>query len=183
MKFERLLQIYWSRGFLYGGQAERYDVYFNEFFLNKHGIGAHGRLAFIKRFEYLVFAKKNKNFLSFSLDYRKIVNMYLSHLTSINHSIFELLKYNAIRLYLIKSHRGRCLALGKPSRGQRTWSNAWTASRNNTTLKKFISDVKKFNKIVTKVESLNQKYIKFKKKIKKPKIKMIFTKKRKNFWF
>jgi hypothetical protein len=84
---------------------------------------------------------------------------------------------------LIKSHRGRCLALGKPSRGQRTWSNAWTASRNNLVLKKFISDVKKFNKIVPKVESLNKKYIKFKKKIKKPKIKMIFTKKRKNFWF
>jgi ribosomal protein S13 len=79
-----------------------------------------GQRAYISRFEALIFAKKNKNFVSLPLDYRKIINMYFSHLVSINHSIFELLKYNAIRLYLIKSHRGRCLALGKPSRGQRT---------------------------------------------------------------
>jgi hypothetical protein len=183
MKFEQLLQIYWARGFLYGGRAEPYNITFKEFFENKPGINTHQINLFIKRFEFYILAKQNNNFLLFPLDYRKIINMYFSQLTSINSSLFELLRYNMIRLYLIKSHRGRCLVLGKPSRGQRTWSNAWTAYRNNSILKKFISDVKKFNKITKKVESLNRKFLKRKTKIKKPKIKMIFTKKRRNFWF
>jgi ribosomal protein S13 len=61
-----------------------------------------------------------KTFMVLPLDQRKIFNMYLSQLTSINNNIFELLKYNLIRLYLIKTFRGRCHALGKPVRGQRT---------------------------------------------------------------
>jgi len=61
-----------------------------------------------------------KTFTSISLDRRKIINMYLSQLSSINNDIFELIKYNLIRLYLIKTFRGRCHALGKPVRGQRT---------------------------------------------------------------
>lgn len=46
--------------------------------------------------------------------------MYLSKTISINNAISELQRYNLIRLYLIKTFRGRCHALGKPSRGQRT---------------------------------------------------------------
>ena len=46
--------------------------------------------------------------------------MYFSQLTSINNTIFELIKYNLIRLFLIKTFRGRSHALGKPVRGQRT---------------------------------------------------------------
>jgi ribosomal protein S13 len=46
--------------------------------------------------------------------------MFLAQLMNINSNIDELLRYNLIRLYLIKTFRGRCHALGKPSRGQRT---------------------------------------------------------------
>ncbi len=75
----------------------------------------------IKRFEFnFLKIDLSKTFLYLSLDQRKIINMYLSQLTSINNDIFELMKYNLIRLYLIKTFRGRCHALGKPSRGQRT---------------------------------------------------------------
>lgn len=105
--------------------------------------------------------------------------MYLSQLTSINNTIFELIKYNLIRLYLIKTFRGRSHALGKPVHGQRTWSNASTASNCNRTLRIFINQVKKNNVIEKKIESLNTKITK--KKIKKnaPKIKMVIIKKKK----
>ena len=75
----------------------------------------------IKRFEFNVFIfKKNQLLNTLPLDQRKIINMYLSQIISINNNIFELIKYNLIRLYLIKTFRGRCHALGKPVRGQRT---------------------------------------------------------------
>ena len=183
MKFEQLLKIYWTRGFLYGGQSENYNLSFKEFFSTKAGLGLFAKNKFITRFELSVFARKDLNFTQLDLDFRKVINMYLSQLISINHAVHDLLKFNLIRLYLIKTYRGRCFALGKPNRGQRTWSNAWTASRSNLTIKKFISEVKKFNVIKKKVESLNMKFIKKRPKQKAPKIKMIFTKKKKNFWF
>lgn len=183
MKFEQLLKIYWSRGFLYGGKTQVFNVSFDEFFLDKPGLGNLSIHLFRKRFELNHFFFKNKNFLSLTLDERKIINMYLSQVISINNPISELNRYNLIRLYLIKSYRGRCHALGKPVRGQRTWSNAWSANRCNTIIKQFISEVKKFNVIEKKVESLNKKILKKKTRIRAPKIKMVFTKKRKNLWF
>ena len=38
--------------------------------------------------------------------------------------VTELNKLNVVRLFLIKSFKGKAQAVGKPSRGQRTWSNA-----------------------------------------------------------
>ncbi len=186
MKFEQILKIYWSRGFLFAGRTQPFNSTFTDFFYDKKGLSGASRLCFIKRFEmqfFFLFKNKDKTFMEYPLEQRKIINMYLAQLTSINNDIFESIRYSLIRLYLIKSHRGKCLALGKPSRGQRTWSNAKTASKNNTILKKFINEVKIFNKIEKKPESLNMKFFKSKIKIKKPKIKMVFTKKKKNLWF
>jgi len=76
---------------------------------------------FINRFELHNFLiKKERSLISLSLEQRKIMNMYLSQMISINYGIKDLVKYNILRLYLIKSFRGRAQALGKPSRGQRT---------------------------------------------------------------
>jgi ribosomal protein S13 len=78
---------------------------------------------FIRRFEIqhlLLHENKSKSLLKLRLNKRKIFNMYLSKTISINNAISELQRYNLIRLYLIKTFRGRCHALGKPSRGQRT---------------------------------------------------------------
>jgi len=184
MKFEQLLKIYWSRGFLYAGKSQSFNVNLIEFFNEKSGLSTTSVKKFIKRFELNYFLwKKSKTFLALDLDKRKVINMYLSQLTSINNNLIELIKYNLIRLYLIKTYRGRCHALGKPTRGQRTWSNAWTAKRCNLIIKNFISDVKKFNFIEKKVESLNLKKLKKKVKKKAPKIKMIFIKKKKSLWF
>ena len=52
------------------------------------------------------------------------LNIIFSQINSVNNQIPELKKLNTLRLYLIKSYRGRCHAIGKPVNGQRTWSNA-----------------------------------------------------------
>jgi ribosomal protein S13 len=183
LKFEQLLKIYWSRGFLYGGKTQSFNSTLYEFFADKPGLATTSLKLLVKRFELNHFKKTETSFLTLTLDSRKIINMYLSQLISINSDINDLIRYNLIRLYLIRTHRGRSHALGKPTRGQRTWSNAWTANRCNIIVKQFISDVKKFNFIEKKPEPL--RFNRLKKKIKKkaPRIKMVFTKKRKNLWF
>jgi ribosomal protein S13 len=139
---------------------------------------------FITRFELHNFIiKKEKSLVTLSLDQRKIMNMYLSQIISINYGIKDLVKYNILRLYLIKSFRGRSQAMGKPSRGQRTWSNAWTSYKYNRMLRQFIMDIRKNNLIKKKPEYKNKKFLK--KKLKKPvtrnKIKQ--PKKKINLWF
>lgn len=166
MKFEQLLKIYWSRGFLYGGKTQSFDSTLIEFFENKPGLSTTSVTFFLKRFELNYLQKaKEKTFLILDLDQRKVINMYLSQLSSINNNIIELLKFNLIRIYLIKTYRGRCHALGKPAHGQRTWSNASNARKCNLIIRNFVTEVKKFNFVEKKVESLNLK--KIKKKIKK----------------
>lgn len=166
MKFEQLLQIYWSRGFLYGGKVKNFNINLKTFISELPGLAKKSKKQLIQRFELNFFLfKKNQTFLTLPLEQRKIINMYLSQLISINNNIFELVKYSLIRLYLIKTFRGRCHALGKPSRGQRTWSNASTAYRCNRVIRIFIRQVKKNNIVEKKTESLNMKVTK--KKIKK----------------
>ena len=180
MKFEQLLQIYWSRGFLYGGKVKNFNIDLKSFFLENTGLAWKSKKKLIQRFELNCFIfDKDKTFLHLPLDERKIINMYLSQLTSINNDIFELIKYNLIRIYLIKTFKGRCHALGKPTRGQRTWSNASTAYKCNRAVRFFIRQVKKNNVIEKKVESLNKKITKKKVKKTAPKIKMVIIKKKK----
>jgi ribosomal protein S13 len=85
------------------------------------GFASSSRHLLIKRFELHYFlVKKDKSFTDIPLEERKIINMYLSQVTSINYGVKDLVKYNILRLYLMKSFRGRAQAMGKPSRGQRT---------------------------------------------------------------
>jgi len=88
------------------------------------GMSKASKMLFIKRFEFTYFRFHKDNFLTLRLDDRKVINMYLSRITSINNRINEFIRYSLIRIYLIRTHRGKAQALGKPSRGQRTWSNA-----------------------------------------------------------
>jgi ribosomal protein S13 len=93
-------------------------------FKNLKGLSDYTQLNFIKRFEYGYFFKNNlkRNFemSAFEPLRYKIFNAYISKIMNTNRSINELIRLNAIRLYLIKTFRGRARALGKPSRGQRT---------------------------------------------------------------
>jgi ribosomal protein S13 len=51
---------------------------------------------------------------------RKSLNRIFSQMASVNYQINEVTRVNIIRLFLIKSFRGKAQAFGKPSRGQRT---------------------------------------------------------------
>ena len=182
MKFEQLLQIYWSKGFLFAGKIKSFNVNIKDFFFDMRGFNLKNKIYFIKRFELTAFNKHlGKNLSLISLDFKKIINMYFSQLVSINNSIDDLIKYNLIRLYLIKSFRGKAQALGKPSRGQRTWSNASTSFKTNKILRLFINNIKKNFVPLNKLESKNTKILKKKKKksiksfkIKEIKIKELF---------
>lgn len=48
------------------------------------------------------------------------LNKMFSEITSVNNTVEDLTRFNLIKLYLIKTTRGKSHALGKPSRGQRT---------------------------------------------------------------
>lgn len=191
MKFEQLIQIYWSRGFLYNGKITQFDVTLKEFFKDTKA-SFFFKNKIIQRFELTYYNKlrqQHKLPLIFDKDQLKLINMYLSANTNINDNVSEAIRYSLIRNYLIKSFRGRCYALGKPARGQRNRSNGRTAYKYNRVVKSFIFDVKKFNNLPDKKDKqlLNLKdprnWQQSLKKTKKPKIKMIFTKKKANFWF
>jgi ribosomal protein S13 len=64
-----------------------------------------------KRYTHLT--DNNKSVLS-------TLNIIFSQLSSINHLIRDIKKLTIVKLYLLKTTRGKAQALGKPSRGQRT---------------------------------------------------------------
>jgi ribosomal protein S13 len=75
----------------------------------------------LKRFELnLLYNNYLTLFSIYDKDMRKSINILLSQISSVNNQLIELERFNLIRLYLIKSFRGKAQALGKPSRGQRT---------------------------------------------------------------
>ena len=76
--------------------------------------------------------------------------------------------------------------LGKPVRGQRTWSNSWNTYNINKTLRNFISETKRNLSKDSKIEKINYKIVK-KKYTTKTKAKSKNSKssilKKKNIWF
>lgn len=170
MKFEQVLQIYWSKGFLYGGRIVSFQSNWRSFCQEVGGLGLTTRVKFLKRFE--LNSLYNNHLASFSesdRDIRKLINILLSQITSVNHQISEIHHYNLIRLYLIKSYRGKAQAMGKPCRGQRTWSNAWTAYHYNKTIRNFITTVQRELNKNKKEEKINYKVLKKKSKNQKMK--------------
>lgn len=114
----------------------------------------------LKRFELnLLYNNPFNTFLEYDKDTRKLINILLSQITSVNNQLSEIQKYNLIRLYLTKTYRGRAQALGKPSRGQRTWSNAWTSYYYNKTLRTFINTIQKNLNKNKKDEQINYKVV------------------------
>ena len=67
---------------------------------------------------------------------------------------------NIIRLYLIKSYRGKAHAIGKPVKGQRTWSNSWNSYKINKILRNFINKTKQFANKTKLNDKLNYKLVK-----------------------
>jgi ribosomal protein S13 len=160
LKFEQVLQIYWSKGFLYSGRIIPFQSNVYNFCNEVGGLGLFTKIKILKRFELnLLYTNHFNTFLEYDKDTRKLINILLSQITSVNNQISEIQKYNLIRLYLTKTYRGRAQALGKPSRGQRTWSNAWTAYYYNKTLRSFINTIQKNLNKNKKDEQINYKVV------------------------
>jgi ribosomal protein S13 len=148
MRFEHILQIYWSKGFFFAGKLFYFDklYYQNIFKYHLFGFSSKLRRLLLKRLELTTFSFFYKN-LYYLVDYSinffkkmiKTINIIFSQLNNINLSLKELKKLNIIRMYLIKSYKGYCHSIGKPVRGQRTWSNSWNSYKYNTLLRNFIS--------------------------------------------
>jgi len=161
LKFEQVLQIYWTKGFLYGGRVLPFNL--NWFRLNPFtkGLGFSNKIKMIKRFELSELFYNNKGTLGImDKEARKSLNRIFSQMASINYQVYDLNRLNIVRLYLIKSYRGKAQAYGKPSRGQRTWSNAWTSYLYNKDLRLFIATIQKQLNKDKKEEKINYKLLK-----------------------
>jgi ribosomal protein S13 len=185
MKFNRLMRIYWSRGLFFNGKLVKMNWNLKLMFTRLPGFSLKTQTLFIRRFEILNLIRKNKtfSFLEFEKTQRKIINTFISKILNSSSNIYDMVRYNLIRLYLIKTFRGRCQMLGKPSRGQRTWSNAWTAFKYNKILRTYVSDVLRNKKIKKVPKKINYKIVK--RKLRKPSLRFKIKKiiKKKNMWF
>ena len=185
IKFEHILQIYWTKGLFFGGKLFYTNKTFYETFQLTPGLGQSFKNSILDKLELKNSVNVNTTSVSnFKKTYHKelvgFLNHYYSQVSSVNNNLSDLSRLNIIRLYLIKCYRGRCHALGKPVNGQRTWSNAWSAYKNNLVLRRFISETKNSLSKLSTPEKINYKLIKKKYVTKQKKIKKI--EKKKTIW-
>lgn len=165
MKYEHILQIYWTKGFFFGGKLFYFDQTLNDLFFKTPGLGKTFYKLFCDRFELTYFfQKRNEVLIEYQNLTKKVIvqplNIMYSQVNTVNNRLNDLKKLNIVRLYLIKSFRGRSHALGKPVRGQRTWSNAWNSYNVNKELRNFIGETRKQLKTSAKPEKINYKVVK-----------------------
>jgi ribosomal protein S13 len=161
LKFEQVLKIYWSKSFLYGGITFPFDTDWRRLNIYIKGVGTYTKLKIIKRFEMnSLYYNPRGSLIELDDDQRLSLNRIFSKMNSLYSQVTELNRLNIIRLFLIKSFRGKAQAFGKPSRGQRTWSNAWTSYLYNKDLRIFIAEVQKKLSQERKVDKINYKLLK-----------------------
>lgn len=184
MKFEQVLRIYWSKGVFYNSKLHSFDISFRALFRDTKSFNWALRNLLINRFESYLLKKSTHHPISdLEVPVASVINVIFAQITNINGIEADLHKSNAIRLYLIKTTRGRSQALGKPSRGQRTWSNAWNAYKMPSYTRNFISEYQKILQKEKKEEKKDYKRIK-RLTNKKPKKRGVSQEVKKvNFWF
>ena len=184
MKFEHVLKIYWTKGFLFNNTLQPFSTPLINLFSQTNLLNISTHQLIVSRFEITNFVTNRKTSLhGFDSLNLEALNIFFSQFSSVNGKLRDLQKLIFIRLYLIKTVRGRSHALGKPSRGQRTWSNSWTAYNYNKVTRTFINDFQKTldkNKLSFKI---NYKLPKKKQKIGKKKIRLVTKTKSSNTWF
>ena len=184
MKFEHVLKIYWTKGFLFNNNLQPFSTPLTNLFHQTNLLNISTYQLIVSRFEITSFIISRKTNLQ-NLDSINLesLNVFFSQFSSVNGKLRDLQKLILIRLYLIKTVRGRSHALGKPSRGQRTWSNSWTAYNYNKVTRTFINDFQKTldkNKTLFKI---NYKLPKKKQKVSKNKVRLVTKTKSSNTWF
>lgn len=165
MKFEHILQIYWTKGFFFGGNLFYINQTLESFFLNTPGLSIKTKIILKERFELSLFMKKaTLLFIEYEIKVSKFLikplNIFLSQINTVNNTYKDLIRLNIIRLFLIKSYKGYGHALGKPIHGQRTWSNAWTSYKYNKVLRFFLNEMLRKDKSVLSTKKKNYKILK-----------------------
>lgn len=184
MNFEQVLKVYWTKGLFYNGKLHTFDLTVRNLFSDTGSFNWALRNVLIDRFE-LHQLKKHTHFELTSFDHSvtQAMNIMFSQITNINDVQSNLIRSNFIRLYLIKSTRGRSHALGKPSRGQRTWSNAWNAFKLGNPTRDFISSFQKILQSERKEVKKDYKRLQKKSRIKQKSRGVAREVKKVNFWF
>lgn len=85
------------------------------------------------------------------------LNIIFSQVNSVNNQVPELKRLSVLKSFLTRSYKGKCHALGKPVKGQRTWSNGWNSYNTNRLVRSFIGETKKILKKDKKTEKINYK--------------------------
>lgn len=187
MKFEHVLQIYWTKGFFFGGNLFYTNQTLTSLLIQTPGLSIKTNKLLIQRFELTTL---KKNYLTLLPQYEnktqkillKPLNIFLSQIHTVNNTFKDLLRLVIMRMYLIKSYKGRCHAIGKPVHGQRTWSNGWNSYNTNKVLRYFIIEIKKKSNIQKTTEKINYKVITKKYSSKKKSSNNIILKKQSQ-WF
>ena len=163
MKFEHVLQIYWTKGFFFGGTLFYTNQTMSTLLDQTPGLSNKFKQLLQERFE-LIRLPKTELLPTHELRSSKIIikplNVILSQVHTVNNKYYDVHRLVLIRLYLIKTYRGRCHAIGKPVRGQRTWSNAWSSYKYNKTLRSFLVEIKRKINKPNEVEKINYKVTK-----------------------
>nr|YP_010049545.1 ribosomal protein S13 [Strombidium cf. sulcatum]QPL15950.1 ribosomal protein S13 [Strombidium cf. sulcatum] len=170
MKFEHIVHIYWTKGFFFGGKQFYFNQTPNELVYELPGVGKQVKKILLNRFELTYYRRKFWH--SPIMEYEKIskksflmpMNLIFSQINSVNNSQKDILTLKLLKLYLIKSYRGKSHFLGKPVNGQRTWSNAWNSYNCNLVLRSFVLETLSKMSEDDKPEKINFKLIKKKKK-------------------
>lgn len=144
MKFEHLLKIYWARYFLYGGCTFPFQTSLYNLRLTLRGLGWSTFKIFCYRFDLNPRHKTiwNFNILKWGKTIQRTLNIYFAKMLSVNDGTDEWVRINLIRAFLIRSYRGKAIALNKPGRGQRTRSNGRTARHSRSAFKVFVAKLR-----------------------------------------
>lgn len=165
MRFENILHIYWTKGIFISGKLYYFDSSLDDITEETFGISNAFGTLIERRFEIPVYHKYKansffKNESIFNIQMSKPMNLFFSQVLSVNNNLFYLVKLRIIYYYLQRTYKGRCHAIGKPVKGQRTWSNAWTSFKHNNILRFFIASSKKKNETKTLNVKINYKIAK-----------------------
>jgi len=112
--------------FFLNGQLFYFSLTFNDLITEVESVGFRFRQLLVKRFEFTFFNKTQKFTAINAVQQTSVkslivpLNLILSQITSVNTTPSAVSRLRIIKLYLVKTYRGRCHAIGKPVSGQRT---------------------------------------------------------------
>jgi len=123
-------------------------IFYKYFTLKKviqmfYGMSKYRFLFYFKRLEFQLGNNRYKIEQKVSTKYTffyKIINFYILKILPLYFKLSSLRNLHIIRKWKIGSYEGLCHKKGKPVHGQRTWSNANTAKKNNLYLRSYIKE-------------------------------------------